>query len=104
LLLYNQEREQYEHFRIQQAERTIKQEIEWVWYLLFYISCVNLCVCVCVPFFLLSDMPANSQLVCATTVTKSHTSASALCVSFSFFIRVLADLFLGEKVMHITVS
>jgi male-specific lethal 3 len=28
LLLYNQEREQYEHFRIQQAERTIKQEIE----------------------------------------------------------------------------
>lgn len=28
LLLYNQEREQFEHFRIQQAEPTIKQEIE----------------------------------------------------------------------------
>jgi len=41
LLLYNQEREQFEHFRIQQAEPTIKQEIEWVSYLLLYISCVN---------------------------------------------------------------
>lgn len=37
LLLYNQEREQFEQLRNQQAEPTIKQEIEWVYHLIKFI-------------------------------------------------------------------
>ena len=97
LLLYNQEREQFEHFRIQQAEPTIKQEIEWVSYLLLYISCVNWCVCVCISFFH-CDMHTNRQFFCASHLVKSHTSASTLYVSFfHFFIRIPVNIFLGYK-------
>jgi hypothetical protein len=41
LLLYNQEREQFEQLKTRQAEPTIKQEIEWVSYFLSYIFLIS---------------------------------------------------------------
>jgi hypothetical protein len=47
LLLYNQEREQFEQHRNQQAEPTIKQEIEWVYHLINFVFLLWLYICIC---------------------------------------------------------